>query len=106
MSTKSTILLSKDNEHWYEEGIDGSIVLEIERKHIEYMNEDDIIYCIKQGTPLHRAISIDVLGLKVCKGCGHAYGKQYSKQCPCGSTDGFYTDAIEPLTEGEGGGGK
>ncbi len=36
MSTKNTILLSEDNEHWYHDCSDDSLVIEIHKKNYNY----------------------------------------------------------------------
>ena len=64
MSTKSSILLSRHNEHWYRDYIDNSITLEIDAEH-EVERCDDggsLIITIKDGTALHTAIGEQILG--------------------------------------------
>lgn len=54
MSTKGSILLTKDNEHWYYDYSDDSITLEISRDNIQadYSDTEDIIIEIKEGCDL------------------------------------------------------
>ncbi len=64
MSTRATILLSDDNEHWYEDCSDNTINLEIEKKHLHSKPDrydDSYLFVIKEGTALHKAIS-ELLG--------------------------------------------
>jgi len=67
MSTKSSLLLSADNEHWYEElnarynedlDCDRCFVLELDGKHEIEIDEDDgsVRVIIKQDTALYKAI--------------------------------------------------
>lgn len=41
MSTKSTIILTNENEHIYHEGVDNTIVLEFSKKNIGILINDD-----------------------------------------------------------------
>jgi len=66
MSTKSTILLSDANEHWYvEHGDDDNIYLEFGwgkgLHHID-TGPDGTLIVVKRGTSLHKAI-IERIGL-------------------------------------------
>ena len=65
MSTKSTLLLTKDNEHWYMEGnaryyeeakTESAIVLEFDAQHkIEHCS-DGLRVIIEEGTELYNAL--------------------------------------------------
>lgn len=57
MSTKSTIILSDANEHWYHDCIDDTITLEIGREHAIEIDEEGTFVTIKKGTALFNAIS-------------------------------------------------
>jgi hypothetical protein len=48
MSTKSTIILTDDNEHWYHDCIDDELTLEFSKKNIriETNDEDDLVISI------------------------------------------------------------
>ncbi len=55
MSTKGSIFLTKDNEHWYHDCNDNSITVEISRKNIQaYYSDDndDVVIEIKEGCDL------------------------------------------------------
>lgn len=65
MSTKSSIILTKDNEHWYEEFSqidpvtgDPEIILEFDKKNIEIDtdNNNDLILILKPGCELYQII--------------------------------------------------
>ena len=56
MSSKSTILLSNANEHWYHDCLDDTFNLEIDPEHDCEGDEDGIFITIKKGTALHAAI--------------------------------------------------
>ena len=54
MSTNATIALTKDNELWYYDQEDGSIVLEFSYKHIvEHFGVDGVSVTVKPNTPLY-----------------------------------------------------
>jgi hypothetical protein len=54
MSTKGSLFLTKDNEHWYHDCIDGSITIEISKENVQdfYSDETDYIIEIKKGCDL------------------------------------------------------
>jgi len=57
MSTKSTILLTDDNEHWYFDCMDcpDSIILEFNKDNIEFHDDDiSITVEIMPGTDLYK----------------------------------------------------
>ena len=58
MSTKSTILLTDDNEHWYFDcsGVPDDIILEFNKDSIEVLmdDSDELIISIKTGTNLYK----------------------------------------------------
>lgn len=56
MSTKSSILLTKDNEHWYYECTDESITIEISKENIQadYSDKQDLVIEIKPNCDLWR----------------------------------------------------
>ena len=56
MSSKVSILLTTDNEHWYIEGQDESIVLEIDISHSLKTYDETMKIKIKKGTPLHKEL--------------------------------------------------
>ena len=65
MSTKATIFLTSDNEHWYRElnamyyeetKTEYAIVLEIDPRHKVETDEDGTRIIIEEGTPLYKAI--------------------------------------------------
>jgi hypothetical protein len=65
MSTKSTILLTSDNEHWYndcnsayyeETKTQEAIVLQIHPRHKVETDEDGTRIIIEEGTPLYNSI--------------------------------------------------
>tara|TARA_R110001592_G_scaffold350028_1_gene645756 strand:- start:482 stop:703 length:222 start_codon:yes stop_codon:yes gene_type:complete len=70
MSTKSSLFLTKDNEHCYEElsepryvegeYIGSSIILELNRKNIKILafDDDDLILEIEPGSELYDLIKI------------------------------------------------
>ena len=63
MSTKSTIILTSSNEHWYRETIDGSIILEIDANIHEVRDDNDNILhgdievVVRPDTALHKVLS-------------------------------------------------
>ena len=57
MSSRRSIFLTVDNEHWYFEGRDESIVLEFSAEHKVSANHIGIEITIKEGTELHRELS-------------------------------------------------
>ncbi len=67
MSSKVSILLTSDNEHWYKEGegpyyeqskTQNPIVLEIDKSHMIETTENQIRVIIEEGTPLYEEISL------------------------------------------------
>jgi len=58
MSTKSTILLSNDNEHWYHDCSDDSIVLEFDKKNFTVLidDADDFVIEVPNGRDLWEEI--------------------------------------------------
>lgn len=58
MSTKSTIFLTEDNEHCYEELIDDTIIMEFSKDNIKIIcdDESDLIIEIKKGSELYNVI--------------------------------------------------
>jgi len=64
MSTKSTIFLTNDNEHFYNECLDDSIVLEFDKENIEILtnNDDDLVVSVKKGSELY-----DILKYRLSK---------------------------------------
>lgn len=65
MSTKSTMILTYDNEHWYKdcngsyyEGTETEecIVLEIGKKHMVEQDEDGTRIIIEEGTELYKEL--------------------------------------------------
>lgn len=65
MSTKVTLLLTTDNEHWYEETnsryyeetkTESAIVLEFDEKHKVEVDSDGTRLIIESGTELYKAI--------------------------------------------------
>ncbi len=58
MSTKSSIFLTEDDEHCYFEHFDGTIVLEMDKKNIEILENDEfnLIIEIKPDCELFKLI--------------------------------------------------
>ena len=58
MSTKSTILFSNDNEHWYHDCSDDSIVLEFDKKNFTVLIDDvdDFVIEVPNGRDLWEEI--------------------------------------------------
>jgi len=59
MSTKSTVILTEDNEHIYYEGNDMSYVMEFDKKNIDILINDDIdglVISIKEGSDLYKQL--------------------------------------------------
>ena len=58
MSTKSTIFLTEDNEHCYEELIDDTIIMTFNKDNIKVICDDeiDLIIEIKKVTELYNII--------------------------------------------------
>ena len=58
MSTKSTVILSKDNEHIYHEMIDDSYVMEFAKKniYIDIDDEEDLVIKIYEGSDLYNQL--------------------------------------------------
>ena len=58
MSTKSTVILTNDNEHIYHECIDDSYVLEFSKKNIDIdiNDEEDLVISINPGSDLYSQI--------------------------------------------------
>ena len=79
MSSKTSLLLSVDNEHWYHEGFGGSLILEINIKHCFNFKEGKAIVEIKEGTALHRAINTELLNRTECRKCGHSHNWETGK---------------------------
>lgn len=54
MSTKSTIFLTKSNEHFYNECLNDSIVMEFDKNNIDILcnNNEDLVIEIKPNTEL------------------------------------------------------
>lgn len=60
MSTKASIILTKDNEHWYHETLDGTIEIEILKENIIgdiYDDGHSISITIKHDCDLWRELS-------------------------------------------------
>jgi len=55
MSTKSTIWLSEENEHFYHDFFDDSFTLEFNIEHL-FIERSECCLEIKKGTALHTAI--------------------------------------------------
>lgn len=62
MSTKSTMILTRDNEHWYKEGngpyyeqskTESPLVLEFDPQHKVETDEEGTRIIIEEGTPLY-----------------------------------------------------
>ena len=51
MSTKQSILLTKDNEHWYYDGADDTFYIEFEPKHL--IGNELVVRC---NTDLYREL--------------------------------------------------
>ena len=63
MSTKSSILFSRQNEHWYRDCNDNSITIEIDAEHeVEQCDDGSLIITIEHGTALHEAIGEQLSG--------------------------------------------
>lgn len=60
MSTKATMLLSRNNEHWYYDYADGCIILEFSPEHKIEKNDDGIEIVIEPGTALHATIQKEI----------------------------------------------
>lgn len=62
MSTKSTIFLTRDNEHFYKECLDDSIVMEFSKNNINILinDTDDLVIEIKPGTELHHILKTNL----------------------------------------------
>lgn len=60
MSTKSSIILTDDDEHWYIEHNDGHIYIELAGKNffVEDNDEDGMVLKIKEGTHLHKILML------------------------------------------------
>ena len=60
MSTKSTVLLTDDNEHWYFDcsSVPDDIIIEIDKKNITILedDEDNLIISIKPNTSLYEKV--------------------------------------------------
>lgn len=65
MSTKATILLTTDNEHWYEElnaphyedtKTESAIVLEIDKQHKYGIGDEGIRVVIEENTELYKEL--------------------------------------------------
>ena len=46
MSTKSTILLTKDNEHWYRDGTEITLELSKRNVHVDLNDDEEIIITV------------------------------------------------------------
>jgi len=59
MSSKSSIFLTKDNEHWYHDCMDDSITIEIDKSNIQsdYSDDKDLIIEIKPDCDLWNYLS-------------------------------------------------
>ncbi|HAS55337.1 MAG TPA: hypothetical protein DCS42_15020 [Nitrospiraceae bacterium] len=75
MSTRATILLTTDNEHWYEElsasyheetKTEYAVVLEIDRQHKYEISDEGIRVVIEEDTELYREI-MKLCGRQVLK---------------------------------------
>jgi len=73
VSTRSTILLTNENEHWYrdcngayheETSTEECLVLELDKRHKVEQDEDGTRIIIEEDTPLYQAI------LELIKGDG------------------------------------
>lgn len=55
MSSKNTIFLTEDNEHCYHDCNDDTIVIELSKKNIEILldDEDDFIIQVNSGSDLY-----------------------------------------------------
>ena len=58
MSTKSTVILTEDNEHIYYEGTDMSYVMEFAKPNIDILLDDkeDLVISIKEGSDLYKQL--------------------------------------------------
>ena len=58
MSTKCSLFLTEDNEHWYHDVMDDSFTIEIDKKNLQddFSDSDDIILEIKEGSQLHECL--------------------------------------------------
>ncbi len=57
MSSKTSILLSNDNEHWYYDGMDHTYCLEIDKQHKLITDEEGMFVEIKADSELGKAIA-------------------------------------------------
>ena len=60
MSTKASIFLTEDNEHWYHDYIDDCVTIEMSKDNIQedYSDECDIVLEIKPGSEIYRILQI------------------------------------------------
>ncbi|MBU0907368.1 MAG: hypothetical protein KKE05_04405 [Nanoarchaeota archaeon] len=56
MSTKNSIFLTEDNEHWYHEGLTDCFVLEFDKHHIIKKEENITGIIIYPNTPLYKEL--------------------------------------------------
>ncbi len=60
MSTKCSLFLTEDNEHWYHDVSDGNFNIEIDKKNIisDYtkQNNGDVVLEIKEGSQLWKCL--------------------------------------------------
>ena len=59
MSTKSSLFLTENGEHWYYDFIDDSITIEVSRDSLQgdYSDKDDILLEIKKDCDLWKYLS-------------------------------------------------
>ena len=56
MSTKSTLILTQDNEHWYKDCNAKCFVLEFDKKHKVEVDEEGTRIIIESNTPLYEKL--------------------------------------------------
>jgi len=65
MSTRSTLLTTEDNEHWYKEGnaqfyentkTEECLVLQFDKRHVIDNGDEGFEVIIEEGTPLYNAL--------------------------------------------------
>ena len=63
MSTKSSLFLTRDDEHWYYDCSDGSFTIEVDKDNVQYNEnctdenqKEDIVFEIKDGCELHKCL--------------------------------------------------
>lgn len=56
MSTKSTLILTKNNEHWYKDCNARCFVLEFDKKHKVEVDEEGTRIIVEPNTPLYKEL--------------------------------------------------